>query len=143
MPYRLENLPESQTDWAALRAMSDQEREAIAEPDNENPSWTKEAFEGAELVVPGEGRRIPISIRLSARVIEWFKRLGPGYQTRINQVLSGYVDEEIRKSELQIDWTPISEIQTEYRMKGTVWATTSVPPSPNQDRLRKRTPEYA
>lgn len=145
MPYRRDNLPESQTDWVALRSMSENEREAISEPDEDNPSWTKEAFAEAESVVLGEASRIPVSIRLSARVIAWFKRRGSGYQTRINRVLLDYVDEEIRKSRRQIDWSPISESQVEYRMKGKgkAWDMTAVAPSPDQDRLRTRTPEYA
>jgi uncharacterized protein (DUF4415 family) len=123
--------------------MSGDEKRAIAEADEENPKWTQAAIEEAELVVPGEGRRIPVSIRLSARVLVWFKRLGSGYQTRINQVLVDYVDEETRKSKRQIDWSPISKAQTEYRMKGKTWDMTAVAPSPHQDRSRTRTPEYA
>ena len=32
-----------------------------------------------------------VSIRLDADVLEWFKKQGKGYQTRINAVLRGYV----------------------------------------------------
>ena len=33
----------------------------------------------------------PVSIRLDPDVLEWFKKQGRGYQTRINAVLRGYV----------------------------------------------------
>jgi uncharacterized protein (DUF4415 family) len=29
----------------------------------------------------------PVTLRLDADVLAWFKKLGPGYQTRINQAL--------------------------------------------------------
>ncbi|WP_295401884.1 BrnA antitoxin family protein [uncultured Thiocystis sp.] len=34
----------------------------------------------------------PISIRLSPEVLEYFKATGPGWQTRIDQVLREYVE---------------------------------------------------
>mgnify|MGYP001366445416 CR=1 FL=1 len=34
----------------------------------------------------------PVTIRLDADVVEWFKRFGGGYQTRINRVLRAYMD---------------------------------------------------
>jgi uncharacterized protein (DUF4415 family) len=33
-----------------------------------------------------------ITIRLDVDMLEWFKSAGPGYQTRINQVLRDYMD---------------------------------------------------
>jgi len=33
-----------------------------------------------------------ISLRLDADVLEWFRSLGPGYQTRINAVLRAFKD---------------------------------------------------
>jgi uncharacterized protein (DUF4415 family) len=35
---------------------------------------------------------MPITIRLDSDVLGWFKRLGTGYQTRMNQVLRRYMD---------------------------------------------------
>ncbi|PWU20212.1 MAG: 3-oxoacyl-ACP synthase [Verrucomicrobia bacterium] len=32
-----------------------------------------------------------VSIRLDPEVLDWFKKQGKGYQTRINSVLRGYV----------------------------------------------------
>ena len=39
--------------------------------------------------VPGKA---PISLRLDADVLAWFKAQGPGYQTRINAILRAYKD---------------------------------------------------
>ena len=33
-----------------------------------------------------------ISLRVDADVLDWFKRQGPGYQTRINSVLRAFKD---------------------------------------------------
>ena len=33
-----------------------------------------------------------VTIRLDVDMLEWFKSAGPGYQTRINQVLREYMD---------------------------------------------------
>jgi uncharacterized protein (DUF4415 family) len=48
----------------------------------------------AEVVVPETKRAI--SIRLDRDIIEFFKRTGPGYQTKINAVLRSYVQHERR-----------------------------------------------
>jgi uncharacterized protein (DUF4415 family) len=48
----------------------------------------------AELVVP-EAKQA-ISIRLDRDIVDFFKRTGPGYQTKINAVLRSYVQHERR-----------------------------------------------
>jgi uncharacterized protein (DUF4415 family) len=35
-----------------------------------------------------------MTLRLDAEVVEWFKARGKGYQTRMNAVLRGYVDDQ-------------------------------------------------
>ena len=34
----------------------------------------------------------PVTIRLDADVLEWFRSQGPGYQTRINRLLRRYME---------------------------------------------------
>jgi uncharacterized protein (DUF4415 family) len=46
-------------------------------------------WSGAEVVLPEPKQAI--SIRLDTDIIEFFKRTGPGYQTKINAVLRSYV----------------------------------------------------
>ncbi len=36
----------------------------------------------------------PISIRLSADVLSYFRSTGPGWQSRINKILKDYVEEQ-------------------------------------------------
>lgn len=38
-----------------------------------------------------------VTIRLDVDMLDWFKSAGPGYQTRINQVLREYMDSQRTK----------------------------------------------
>jgi uncharacterized protein (DUF4415 family) len=40
--------------------------------------------------------KVPVSIRLDASVVEWFKQQGRGYQSRINAVLRAYMKAQVR-----------------------------------------------
>jgi uncharacterized protein (DUF4415 family) len=46
-------------------------------------------FRRARLMIPEP--KVPVSIRLDREVLDWFKRQGPRYQTRINAVLRAFV----------------------------------------------------
>lgn len=46
----------------------------------------------ARVVMPGEQSKTPVTIRLDADVLAWFKSQGRGYQTRINAVLRSFVE---------------------------------------------------
>lgn len=82
----LDRMP-SLTDWAAVDAMSQDEVERLAdEEDGPLPEgWQKTIVLG----VPEPKK--DVHIRLDAAVLRWFKAQGPGYQTRINDVLRGFV----------------------------------------------------
>ncbi len=70
---------------------------AATEPDDIRPllddAWFEEAdaFVGTKLVRRGRPRlsnpKTPVSIRLDPDVLDWFKRKGDGWQTRINEEL--------------------------------------------------------
>jgi uncharacterized protein (DUF4415 family) len=84
------------TDWERLRGMSEAEVEANAASDADNAPWSEEALAAARLMMPDEVRKIPLSIRLDAEVVEFFREGGRGYQSRINAVLSAYVRSQRR-----------------------------------------------
>ena len=80
--------------------MSEKERHigmSAIEPDDMKPelddAWFAEAdaYVGSKLVRRGrpksENPKRLISIRLDADIVEWFKRSGEGWQTRINDTL--------------------------------------------------------
>ena len=73
--------------------------ELAAMPDSEIdysdiPELDEEFFKHARLVIPEEEGKERITIRLSKRVLDFFRNQGKGYQTRIDAVLRVYVDRQ-------------------------------------------------
>lgn len=88
--------------------------------DDENPEWTAADFArarpaadvlreqfGAEAVAhllkpkrgrpPNAARKRAINIRLSPEVLEYFRATGPGWQTRVDEVLRSHVVRRVRR----------------------------------------------
>jgi uncharacterized protein (DUF4415 family) len=84
----LRKLP-SQSDWARINAMTEEEIRRSEEGDPDLEGLDDLDWSQAEWVNYGTKR--PISIRLDADVLEHFKAAGPRYQSRINAVLKAYV----------------------------------------------------
>lgn len=79
----------SQTDWARIDALTDEEIEAAARAD---PDWDGLLdLDWSKVEITRPARKQPISIRLDEDVLDFFKRGGAGYQKRINAVLRSYV----------------------------------------------------
>jgi uncharacterized protein (DUF4415 family) len=79
---------ESRTDWARVKAMTQEEVERLAD-EEEGPlpeGWEKTIVLG--IPEPKKG----VHIRLDQAVLRWFKAQGPGYQTRINAVLRAFME---------------------------------------------------
>ncbi|MEI6634347.1 MAG: BrnA antitoxin family protein [Chlamydiota bacterium] len=76
---------ESRTDWNRLDGMPDSEIDF-----SEVPKMGTSFFRRAKLRMPK--RKTSVSIRLDADVLNWFKRKGRGYQTRINAILRAFVE---------------------------------------------------
>jgi len=60
------------------------------------PPLDENFFQNATVRIPKRKRLV--SLRLDPDVVDWFKKRGKGYQTRINAVLKTYVQAS-RKSE--------------------------------------------
>lgn len=43
-------------------------------------------------------RKKQLTIRMDSDVIDWFKRQGQGYQTKINSLLRAYMEEHFKRS---------------------------------------------
>ena len=89
--YTLENAPRGRTDHSYQANLTDNEiRASIADdPDcagDEEIDWSK-----GHWVIPEPKK--PISIRVDADILSFFKQDGPGYQKRIQAVLRSYVDQ--------------------------------------------------
>ena len=68
-----------------LRAIKEEEIDYSDIPELDESFWETAVVEYPE-------KKKPVTLRLDADVLEWFKSKGKGYQTRINAVLRSYVD---------------------------------------------------
>jgi uncharacterized protein (DUF4415 family) len=83
----------SETDWAHLEALTDEEIKASVADD---PDWSDEWNWGeAVLVIPPKKKAI--SIRVDEDVLDYFKKEGTGYQRRMNAVLRSYMQQKKKK----------------------------------------------
>lgn len=55
------------------------------------PPLNEAFFRNARLVMPDERTKTPVTMRVDADVLEWFKGQGKGHLTRMNAVLRAYV----------------------------------------------------
>ncbi|MEN6577909.1 MAG: BrnA antitoxin family protein [Phycisphaerales bacterium] len=82
---RTNTTKESRTDWQRLATTPDTEIDT-----SEVPELDKDFFRHAKIRMP-EAKQM-VSLRLDSDVLDWFKRQGKGYQTRINAVLRAYTE---------------------------------------------------
>ena len=76
---------EDRTNDARLDAMTEEELEASIDHDEEGDiDWSS-----VQVGFPGPKERL--TVRFDTNVVAWFKAQGPGYQTRMNEVLKSYV----------------------------------------------------
>ena len=78
---------ERQTDWERVRSMSDEEIEAIAVSD---PGTLPASFWDKARPLSLQAKE-KLSVQFDADVVEWFRRQGRGYQTRMSAVLRAYI----------------------------------------------------
>jgi uncharacterized protein (DUF4415 family) len=72
------------TDFKRLRTMRDADID-----DSDIPQLDKSFWKAAKLVMPEPKDRL--TIRVDHDVVEWLKKDGSGYQTRINAILRSYM----------------------------------------------------
>ena len=72
------------TDFGRLREMRDEDID-----DSDIPKLGKSFWKNAKLTMPGPKDRL--TIRVDHDVVEWLKKRGSGYQTRINAILRAYM----------------------------------------------------
>lgn len=75
----------SRTDWERVDAMKDNEINM-----SDVPELDENFFANAEIRMPM--RKDSITLRLDHDILEWYKSLGKGYQTRINAILRLYMN---------------------------------------------------
>ena len=77
-------MKKSGPDWKRLESMRDDEIDF-----SDIPELDEEFFRNAEIRLPQKKQHV--SMCLDAEVLDWFRKQGQGYQTRINAVLRAYV----------------------------------------------------
>jgi uncharacterized protein (DUF4415 family) len=75
------------TDFRSLREMRDDEIDY-----SDIPRLGKSFWKDAKLVMPTPKDRL--TIRVDHDVVEWLKKRGSGYQTRINAILRSYMSSQ-------------------------------------------------
>jgi uncharacterized protein (DUF4415 family) len=76
------------TDWGRLRATTDSEIEAQAVADPDHPILSDADWVNAVVEHP---TKVQLTVRLDSSVVDWFRASGPGWQTRMGDVLRAYV----------------------------------------------------
>ncbi len=56
------------------------------------PELGDDFFRQAEVWMPPEKRKEQLTVRFDADIVEWFKKQGRGYQTRMNAVLRAFME---------------------------------------------------
>ena len=83
---------ESQSDYARLDAMTEEELEASIDHAEEGEiDW-----DSIQVGIPGPKQQL--TVRFDVDIVEWFKAQGAGYQTRMNAVLRSYVDAQKKQA---------------------------------------------
>lgn len=83
---------EDRTDWVRVNAMTEEDITAAMRDD---PDWSEFLdidWSKATIVYPASKKAV--SIRLDEDVIDFFKKSGKGYQTRMNAVLRHFMTEQ-------------------------------------------------
>jgi uncharacterized protein (DUF4415 family) len=86
-----EGLEKSRTDWKKINRLSDCEiaRAIAGDPDTIDPG--PEWLATASLPKPMLAKE-RLTVRFDADMVEWFRRQGRGYQTRMNAILRAYFE---------------------------------------------------
>ncbi len=80
---------EQRVELEALETMPDREID-VTDPE----SLPMNDFTGGIRGAFYKALKKPVAMRLDADVLDWFRRQGPGYQTRINKVLREHMERQ-------------------------------------------------
>ncbi|KPF62399.1 hypothetical protein IP69_20675 [Bosea sp. AAP35] len=78
------------SDWSRIERLSEDEIEAMARTDGENPATTSADWAEAFIGLPPQ--KTPVNAKFDEDVVTWFKAQGRGYQARMNAVLRRYME---------------------------------------------------
>ena len=84
----------SETDWARIDAMTDEDIDFSDIPETTPEMWAKGVLRKNFKPVQ---RKSQLTLRLDRDVLDWFKGQGRGYQTQINALLRAYMEAQQSK----------------------------------------------
>jgi uncharacterized protein (DUF4415 family) len=79
------------SDWERLRDMTEEEIEAAAASDPDNPPTDREFWRDARTVYPDSPRWDTVQLHVDVDLLEWFKARRFRYQDEINAALRAYM----------------------------------------------------
>ena len=85
----LRNRGETRSNWAKAAALTNEEIEAQIAADPDEAGMVID-WDSATVEMPQP--KAVLNIRIDRDVLEYFRKMGKGYQTRINAVLRSYMD---------------------------------------------------
>jgi uncharacterized protein (DUF4415 family) len=80
------------TDWERLRNMTEEEIEAAAKSDPDNPPTDREFWRDARTIYPDSPRWETIQLHIDVDLLEWFKARRFRYQDEVNAALRAYME---------------------------------------------------
>jgi uncharacterized protein (DUF4415 family) len=86
---RSSRLSKTKTDWDEFESLTEDEVRAGIESAQEAHPTVEDFCKNAQVVMPQP--KETMTIRLYADVLEWFRKQGIGYETRINAILRSYM----------------------------------------------------
>lgn len=89
---RAEQPARGHTDWERLRRMTDEEIEAAAATDPDNPPTDEEFRRDARTIYPDSPRYEVIPLHIDVDLLEWFRGRRRLYQDEINEALRAYME---------------------------------------------------
>ena len=79
----------SRTDWARVDAQKDEDIDLTDVPETPPEMFARAIVRRGLKPIPHKEQ---LTLRIDNDVLDWFKRQGRGYQTRINSLLRAYMD---------------------------------------------------
>lgn len=79
----------SETDWKRVDALSDKDIDLTETPEVSAEMFARATVRRGLKLAP---RKTQLTLRVDSDVLDWYKRQGAGYQTKINALLRAYME---------------------------------------------------
>ena len=80
---------QSETDWKRVEAMTNEQIDLTETPEVSAEMFARAIVRRGLKIIP---RKTQLTLRVDSDVLEWYKKQGAGYQTKINALLRAYME---------------------------------------------------